>query len=91
MVYLFNVMIPHYQKDIDTVNLLIYWIKGADKAAELKTLCENDYLSYKEKITGSLGLLEEYDTAKGAMFHSYQLYQLGQTLFIYDKASFNDY
>ena len=89
MVFLFKVWIPHYEKEVEAVQLLIYWIKGLQKARSLNSQCEEDYLSYKEEVIETLGLRPEYNTDEGNMFHSYELYQLGQTLFLYDKLSYN--
>ena len=90
MVFLFKVWIPNYEKDVESVQLLIYWIRGARKAQEWKRLSEEDYFSYKEEIAELLGLKSEHDTARGSVFHSYELYQFGQTLFLYDKMSYNN-
>ena len=89
MIFLFHLHIPHYEKYIEAVELVIYWIKGAARARELKELCENDYISYKKEVADVLGLKDEYDTKRGKMFHSYEMYQTGQTLFLYDKMSCN--
>lgn len=89
MIFLFQLTLPHYEKFVESVKVMIYWIKGISPARKLKELCDVDYISYKEEVTRQLGLKTEYNTDQGGMFHSYEFYQLGQTLFLYDKLSYN--
>lgn len=89
MIFLFQLYLPHYEKYVDSVKVMIYWIEGIQSARKLRELYDTDYVLYKEEVSGLLGLKAEYSTARGEMFHSYEFYQLGQTLFLYDKLSYN--